>query len=487
MLTRDEWEGGDALDLAALVARGAVSPREVAETAIARIEALNPAINAVTHKVYDQALAELDAVPADAPFRGVPYLLKDLHAPARGLPLTSGSRLFAGDVGTFDSTLVARLRRAGFVLLGRSNSPEFGLNVSTEPRAFGATRNPWDLGRSAGGSSGGAAAAVAAGMLPAAHATDSGGSIRIPAACCGLVGLKPTRGLNPAGPHRAEANNGISHENLVSRTVRDTAAILDVTSGPDAGAPYVAPKPAEGFLAALDRPQRPLRIAMLATGWDGAPIDPACAEGVAVTARLLAGMGHDVDAARPSFDAVALRQAMFSVLFANMAVATGAFERQRGRAVAQDEIEPLSHAALARGRATGLDAYVAAQGVINREVRRLAAFFDDWDVLITSTIAVPPPMLGTLSTDSPDIDGYFDRLFAIAPFNVPFNGTGQPAISLPVHHTDDGLPIGTQLVGRFGEDATLLRLAARLEDATGWARRRALVPAGMIGEPRQAT
>ncbi len=473
MLTRDEWARCDALDLAALVARGAVSPREMAETAIARIEALNPVVNAVTHKVYDQALAELEAVPADAPFRGVPYLLKDLHAPARGMPLTSGSRLFAGDVGSVDSTLVARLRRAGFVLLGRSNSPEFGLNVSTEPGAFGATRNPWDLGRSAGGSSGGAAAAVAAGMLPAAHATDSGGSIRIPAACCGLVGLKPTRGLNPAGPHRAEANNGISHENLVSRTVRDTAAILDVTSGPDTGAPYMATKPAQGYLAALDQPQRPLRIAMLATGWDGTAIDAACAEGVAITARLLAAMGHHVDAARPSFDAVALRNAMFTMLFANMGVATAAYERLRGRQVAPDEIEPLSHAALARGRATDLDAYIAAQGVINAEVRRLAAFFDEWDVLVTSTIAVPPPPLGALSTDTSDIDTYLDRLFAIAPFNVPFNGTGQPAISLPVHHTADGLPIGTQLVGRFGEDATLLRLAARLEEATGWAGRRA--------------
>ncbi len=472
MLTQGEWEACDALDLAGLVRRGEVGAREIAETAIARIEALNPIVNAVTHRVYDQALAALDDVPTDAPFRGVPYLLKDLHAPARGMPLTSGSRLFEGDVGSVDSTLVARLRRAGFVLLGRSNSPEFGLNLSTEPRAFGATRNPWDLARIAGGSSGGAAAAVASGMLPATHATDSGGSIRIPAACCGLVGLKPTRGLNPAGPHRAEANNGISHENLVSRTVRDTAAILDITSGPDAGAPYMAPRPAEGFLKALAAPQRPLRIAVLTTGWDGEAIDPACVEGVEITARLLAEMGHAVDAARPGFDVAALRNAMFAVLFANMAVSTSAYERLRGRAVAGHEMEPLSHAALARGRTMDLDAYIAAQGVINREVRRLAAFFDDWDVLVTSTIAIPPPPLGTLSTDTSDVDGYLDRLFAIAPFNVPFNGTGQPAISLPVHHTASGLPIGTQLVGRFGEDATLLRLAARLEEATEWARRR---------------
>lgn len=472
MLTRDEWEARDALDLADLVRRGEVTAREIAATAIARIEALNPIVNAVTHRVYTQALAELDQMPADAPFRGVPYLLKDLHATARGMPLTSGSRLFAGDVGTFDSTLVARLRRAGFMLLGRTNSPEFGLNVSTEPRAFGATRNPWALDRSAGGSSGGSAAAVASGMLPAAHATDSGGSIRIPAAACGLVGLKPTRGLNPAGPHRAEANNGISYENLVSRTVRDTAAILDVTAGPDAGAPYIAPKPAEGFLKSLDAPQSRLRVAVLTTGWDGEAIGADCVAGVNMTARLLRDMGHDVDAARPSFDAAALRGAMFTVLFANMAAATTAYERQRGRPAGPDDLEPLSHAGLARGRATDLDRYLAALAVINREVRRLAAFFDDWDILVTPTMAVSPPPLGQLSTDTTDVDGYLDRLFAVAPFTIPFNATGQPAISLPVHHGAAGLPVGTQLAGRFGEDATLLRLAAGLEGASGWTRRR---------------
>ncbi|BCH29064.1 hypothetical protein MesoLjLc_09940 [Mesorhizobium sp. L-8-10] len=242
-LTTAEYEACDATGLAALVRSGEISPRELAQTAIARIEALNPLVNAVILKAYDQALAELDTRTDRPPFLGVPYLIKDLHAPVRGLPLTNGSRMFVDPPAPFDSTLVARLRAAGFVMLGRTNSPEFGLSASTEPHRYGATRNPWNLDRIAGGSSGGAGAAVASGMLPATHATDSAGSIRIPASCNGIVGLKPTRGLNPYGPHRGDAAHGISHENAVSRTVRDTAAILDITAGPDVGAPYFARPP----------------------------------------------------------------------------------------------------------------------------------------------------------------------------------------------------------------------------------------------------
>jgi amidase len=255
-MTFAEYENYDALGLAELVRKREVGPIEVLEAMIERIEARNPAINAVLIRAYDTAHATIEAGLPEGPFTGVPYLIKDLHAPVRGLALTHGSRLFLGNVGTFDAETIARLRRAGFVIAGRTNAPEFGMNVSTEPALYGATHNPWRLDHSPGGSSGGAAAAVASGMLPAAHATDSLGSIRIPASCCGLVGLKPTRGRNPVGPHRGDAMQGLSHEHCVTRTVRDCAAILDATNGPDEGAPWFTAPPAESFLSQVGRDPR---------------------------------------------------------------------------------------------------------------------------------------------------------------------------------------------------------------------------------------
>jgi len=465
VLNRHEWDAQDAVGLADLIRKREVTPREVIETAIARIEELNPILNAVIYRAFDQALTELSSLPENGAFSGVPYLLKDLHAPARGMPLTSGSRLFADNVPDFDSSLVTRLRAAGFVLLGRTNSPEFGLSISTEPQAFGPTRNPWNLERIAGGSSGGSAAAVAGGMLPAAHATDSGGSIRIPASCNGLVGLKPTRGLTPFGPHRGDANHGISHEHAVSRTVRDTAAILDMTAGPDVGAPYFAPRPAQGFSQALQASLRPLRVAFTTQTFTGAGVDEECAAGVKGIAELLAEMGHRVDEAAPEFDCAALQRDVFTMLFGNLAATVGAWERAQCEPAREDQLEPLSRAAIERGRAMSLDAYLAALAGINREVRRIARFFEEYDVLLTPTLAAPPPRLGFLSTNETDVDAYLDRLFGFAPFTVPFNATGQPAISLPLHWTRDGLPVGIQLVGRYGEDADLLCLAARLEEA----------------------
>jgi amidase len=472
MLTPQEWEVRDAMGIAALVKSGEINAREAVETAIARIEHLNPLLNAVVYRAFDSAIETASRQRPTGPFAGVPYLLKDLNAPAQGLPLTNGSRLLAGSPASFDSSLVARLKSAGFVIVGRTNSPEFGLNISTEPLAYGATHNPWQLDRIAGGSSGGSAAAVAGGMVPAAHATDSGGSIRIPAACNALVGLKPSRGLNPAGPHRAEANEGISHENLVSRSVRDTAAILDATSGPDAGAPYFFRKPPVGFLKAIQQRGKPLRIALLSKTFTGEAVCADAQEGIARTGALLAEMGHHVEEASPQFDFDVLQKTIFSILFANLAVGVADFERQRARPAAADELEPLSRAALERGRSMTLAQYLEAVAQLNRQVRRIGAFFETQDVLVTPVLAVDLPELGCLPTDGTDVDAHLARLLRIAPFPVPFNGTGQPAISLPLHWTASGLPVGIQFVGRLGQDATLLHLAARLEEANDWFNRR---------------
>ncbi|MEC9343738.1 MAG: amidase [Pseudomonadota bacterium] len=478
MMTRDEWESCDMTALAGLRSKGEISPRELVETAIARIEALNPAVNAVVIEAYDAALAQLEA-RTDAPaWLGMPYLVKDLHAPVRGLPLTNGSRLFAGmPAPDIDSNLVARLRAAGFVFLGRTNSPELGLNASTEPLAYGPTRNPWNTGHIAGGSSGGAGAAVASGMLPAAHATDSAGSIRIPASCNGLVGLKPTRGLNPFGPHRGDANHGISHEHAVTRTVRDTAALLDITAGPDTGAPYFSPPPAGGFVAAIATPPRRLKIAFWPASWWDDGIDPECAGAVRDAAGTLEALGHDVVEARPEFEAREVIANMMTVLMTTLGPMLNMVERQIGRKIGPEDLEPQSLAVLERARGTSIDTFVVALMRMQLEVRRMAAFFETHDVLVTPTLTLPPPPLGHLPTDHGDVDAFLEKLFGVAPFAAPFNASGQPAISLPLAWSRTGLPIGVQFVGRYGADAGLLQLAAQIEAARPWFGKRPAIAA----------
>jgi amidase len=471
-LSKADYEKHDATGLAGLVRSGAVSARELAETAIQRIEALNPLVNAVILKAYDQALDELDKRTDRPSFLGVPYLVKDLHAPVRGLPLTNGSRMFVDPPAPFDSTLVARLRAAGFVLLGRTNSPEFGLSASTEPHRYGATRNPWNRERIAGGSSGGAGAAVASGMLPATHATDSGGSIRIPASANGLVGLKPTRGLNPYGPHRGDAAHGISHEHAVTRSVRDSAAILDITAGPDVGAPYFVRPPEGGFVAAIQRPPKRLRVGYWKKTLTDGPVDAECVAAVENAAKLLESLGHTVEEKRPDFDWNAVVGSQFNVLMTSLGPMVAMMERQRGRPLEKGELEPQTAAVVERGKAASLEFYLGNLTRMQLEVRRMAAFFEDFDIFLTPTMATPPPSLGCLPTDDGDVETFLARLFALAPFAAPFNASGQPAISLPLHWSADGLPVGVHLAGRYGEDATLLSLAAQIEQAHPWFSRR---------------
>jgi Asp-tRNA(Asn)/Glu-tRNA(Gln) amidotransferase A subunit family amidase len=473
----DEYLREDALGLAALVRKGDVAPHEVLEACLARLEAVNPKVNAVVMLDADAARDRLKAQPrGDGPFYGLPYFIKDLHAPVAGLPLAHGSRAFKGSVFSFDSETVARLRRAGFAIIGRTNSPEFGMSASTEPRLHGPTRNPWSLDHSAGGSSGGAAAAVAAGILPATHATDSGGSIRIPASANGLVGLKPTRGLLASGPHRGDPNHGISHEHAVTRTVRDCAAILDATAGPDVGAPYFTAPPTEPFLSAIDRPPAKLRIAVtLASFLTGETPDAEVIQAVEGAVKLLRAQGHEVEEARPDFDGQALLAAIMTVLQAGLASLVEAREAELKRPLTRDELEPASWAGVEFGRTVSGRAYAAQFPVINRAVRSIGQLFTRYDVLVTPTLMRPPARLGELSTDVDDIHRFNAQLFGYAPFTFPFNATGQPAASLPLGWSRAGLPIGVQVVGRFGQDTTLLRLARQLEIAAEWDKRRAAI------------
>ena len=467
-MTFDDYRSFDALGLAQLIRKREVSRQEVMDAALARLEAVNPTINAVTYLHAPALAADAPPVGEDGPFAGIPYFIKDLHAPVKGMPLTHGSRLFAGQVFDFDSETVARLRRAGFVLMGRTNSPEFGMNVSTEPVVAGPTRNPWNLAHIAGGSSGGAGAAVASGIVPAAHATDSGGSIRIPASCNGLVGLKPTRALLAYGPHRGDAAHGISHEHALTRSVRDCAAILDATAGPDVGAPYFTPRPALSYLEGITRPPGRLRVAFTSTDFSGQPVHGECRAAVEKTAALLENLGHHVEQRAPQFDHDALLQAVLVIMLTGLAAHVDARERQLGRPAAPDDLEPITHAAIAHGRTISGMQYAAQFGLINREVRSIGRFFEGCDILVTPTMAAPPPLLGTLSTRITDLDQFMANTYGLAPFTTTFNATGQPAISLPLHWSADGLPVGVQLAGRFGADDQLLALAAQLEQAAPW-------------------
>ena len=472
----DEYRTFDALGLAQAMQRGELHPREVLDAALDRLQAVNGPVNAVTHlneRAVEAARAAAAQGVVPGPLGGVPYFIKDLHAPVQGMPLTHGSQLFAGNVMDFDSETVARLRRAGLHILGRTASPEFGMSASTEPALTGPTRNPWNLERTAGGSSGGAAAAVAAGILPATHATDSGGSIRIPAACNGLVGLKPTRGLLPTGPHRGEANHGLSHEHAVTRSVRDCAVLLDATVGPDAGAPYFTAAPARSYLELSALPPRRLRVAFTTRSFRGAEVHPECRAAVENTARLLADLGHQVEEGAPDFDSGALGAATGLLLLTGLAALVQAREAALGRPAREDELEPLTWAAIRLGQATPGVAYAAQFGRINHEVRRIARYFETVDVLLTPTIAQPPGALGTLSTQTHTLDSFSEAMAAFCPFTGAFNATGQPAISLPLHWTADGLPVGVQAVARFGDDATLLQLATQLEQASPWFHRTA--------------
>ncbi len=469
MLDYDQFDG---LGLADLVRRGEVTPGELLDDAIARLEAVNPALNAVTATLYDQARAGISGGVPGGPFAGVPFLLKDIGVLLAGTATTNGSRLFASFTADHDSEMVRRYKAAGLVIFGKTNTPEFGLSASTEPQLFGPTHNPWRLDHSPGGSSGGAAAAVAGGIVPMAHGSDGGGSIRMPASCCGLFGLKPTRGRTPSGPDLGESVAGLSIGHAITRTVRDSAALLDAVAGPDIGDPYHAPVPEGPFLGEVGAPPGRLRIAVSTASPRGDPVHSDCVAAVEDAAGLCADLGHEVSEAAPDLDAERLDDALLKIWSANTHNIVRAGERALGRAAQPGELEAVSRGLAERGAALSAGEYVAAVQTMHRQARRAAAFFTDHDILLTPVLAAPPVALGVMDMNSDDLDGYLARMGAYMPFTSLFNATGQPAMSVPLYWNDEGLPIGTQFAAGFGAEATLFRLAAQLEEARPWHQKR---------------
>ena len=462
----DELEQMDGLGLAELIRDGEVSASEVLEATIARIEARNPALNALVTPMFDAARTAVAAGLPDGPFRGVPYAFKELVVSVKGAPTTSASRLYADTPAAADSELVARARRAGLVVVGKTNSSEFGLQPVTEPHLFGPTRNPWNTAYSPGGSSGGSAAAVASGMLPMAHATDGGGSVRIPASCCGLFGLKPTRGRITAGPEGGEGLAGLACQHAVTWSVRDSAALLDATAGPMPGDPYAAAPPARPWLEDATRDPARLRIAVSTLSPDGKPVDPACAEAAREAAKLCEAMGHIVEEAAPVFDVAAARAAFSAIFQANTMVNVG--RATSGRLPAEGMVEPLTRALAERGATVSAPDYIRALQSMHRESRKIAAFFGRHDLWLTPTLGQLPPKVGAFDSDLTDVDEWMDRLMGFLPFTWIFNLTGQPAMSVPFAISAEGLPVGVHFAARTGDEASLFALAGQIERARPW-------------------
>jgi len=470
-----EYTEYDGLGLAELVRSKQVSAAEVLEAAIARIEALNPALNAVITKVYDQARTTPPEQAPDAPFAGVPFLLKDLGAAQAGVPMTAGSRFFEHSALPVDAETVIRYKLAGLRILGRTNTPEFGLNASTEPVAFGPTRNPWDVTRSSGGSSGGSAAAVAARMVPLAHASDGGGSIRIPASCCGLFGMKTTRNRLTYAPYLGEALAGCSVEHVVSRSVRDSAAALDATAGPAVGDPYYPPPPERPYLEEVTATPAPLRIALTTEAFGDSPVDPACIAAAEAAAKLCEELGHHVERAAPAYDVAGLDQTYNRIFAINAAANIRVRARLLGMTLDPSGFERVTWNMVESADQSSASDYVQMLMRLHAISRQIQAFFTRYDVLLTPTLAEPPAKLGVLNMMSNDLDAYNERLWRYTPFTYPFNVTGQPAMSVPLAWSS-GLPIGVQFVGRYGDEAGLYRLAGQLEQAQPWADRRPADP-----------
>ena len=465
----------DATDQAALVRNGEVAATELVEGAIERIERLNPVLGAVVTTLYDQARAAVAASPPSGPFGGVPYLLKDLVVEIEGTPFHEGSEFLRGNVSTFTSELVLRLRRAGLVVLGRTNTPEFGMVPTCEPRLHGPTRNPWDPQRSTSGSSGGSAAAVAARMVPMAHGNDLGGSLRFPAAACGLFGLKPTRARNPLGPEYGDAVGGWAVEHAVTVSVRDSAALLDATAGPAPGDPYPAPPAARPFAAEVGADPGRLRIAYTARLPAGGRGHPDCVRALDDAVALCAELGHDlVEADLPGLDN-RIGAAIGTVFNAATAWIVGYWVRHRGREPAPDELDPLTRAYRDVGRGVSAADYLLAVGDLQKFARGVAGFLGGVehggvDLWLTPTMSAPPARIGEIvSTAAEPLRASANGAPTVAYPLVVANITGGPAMSVPLGHTPDGLPLGVHFLARFGDEATLLRLAAQIEQARPWA------------------
>jgi amidase len=498
MATFSEYAEHDAVGLAELVRTKQVSSRELVEAAIERIERVNPQLNAVICKTFEQARRAAEAVGTDAPLCGVPFLLKDLQVRLAGVPLTQGSRYWKDYVPDHDSELATRFKRAGLVIVGKANTPEFGLLPTTEPELHGRTHNPWRLGLTAGGSSGGSAAAVASGMVPAAHASDGGGSIRIPASCCGVFGLKPTRGRTPLGPDSSEVWHGFSIDHAVTRSVRDSAALLDATHGPEPTSPYHAPPVARPFLEEVKTPPGRLRIAFSKLPHLLSSVHADAIEAVESAARLCQELGHEVEEATVETDPRAFGRYFFTILCGETAASIALDPQVLGRAPARDELEAPTWLSAMLGRVFSAEELCVAVKELQALSRKAARFFERYDILLTPTLARAPVRLGELHAHGVEkalqdvvahydlatllksrrlIDRAIERVFDFMPFTPLANVAGLPSMSVPLHWNAEDLPIGTMFTARFGADATLFRLAAQLERARPWKQRRPRVHA----------
>lgn len=471
-----EYEAYDALGLAALVKQGQVTPDELLDAAVERVDARNGAVNAVISRNVDRARQSIKNGLPDGPFKGVPYLLKDLGGWLAGDRVTRGSRFFTDTpIVAQNSVHVDRLLAAGLVIFGRTNSCELGLSLTCEPREYGPTRSPWDTNRISGGSSGGAAASVGSRMLPMAHASDGFGSIRAPAACCGLVGLKPTRGRNTQTPYAGEGLGGCSTEHAVTLSVRDTAALLDATAGLGPGDPYAAPPLARPLLQEVVSqagPQpRPMRIAFTTKAPNGAPVAPEYLATLQETVKLCQDLGHHVEEADPQVDGELVVPTFVTVAAVNTVVNLGSHPT-KGRPAEYGEVENVTFNTGKLGESISSADYVRATQTMHRLSRQMAAFHQQYDLLLTPGLGTLPPPIGWIDMMMDDVHEYWRRVFTFSPFTVWFNLTGQPAMMLPIGQSETGFPIAVQLVAPYGDEAALIRLGSQLEAARPWFRRK---------------
>jgi Asp-tRNA(Asn)/Glu-tRNA(Gln) amidotransferase A subunit family amidase len=473
----DDLDGCDALGLADLVRRGEVTAEALLDRAIARVEAVNPRINAVVLKHYDEARAQLARGRPAGPFAGVPFLLKDLGATLAETITTDGSRAFAANRAKADANVTRRAKAAGLTVFGKTASPEFGLTTSTESTLWGATRNPWNLERIAGGSSGGAAAAVAARILPMAHASDGGGSIRIPAACCGLFGLKPSRGRVSYGAGVGIGWNGLSTQHAVTISVRDSAALLDALAGPEPGESVVPPKAYGDFLDAAQRTPKPLRIALVADAPTGVPLHPDCRAALEDAAALCESLGHHVEPAKLNLDAAAIAAAFGVSISVDMLSRLERRAAGLGGPVRQDEVETVTWMMAERGKSATGQAYADARRTFDAAAVEVARLLESYDLFLSPTLAEPPGPLGRLGLSPANIGDYGRAIGAFSPYTALQNQTGVPAMSVPLHWNAEGLPIGVMFTAPYAREDLLFSLAGQLEAARPWADRRPPVTA----------
>ncbi|GAB4214957.1 MAG: amidase [Synechococcales cyanobacterium] len=492
MSSFSEYDQYDGLGLAELVKSKQISPAELLDSAIAQIEKANPAINAINLKMYDQARSCVAQGLPNGIFCGVPFLLKDLRSSYAGVPTSSGNRLLSKIPTAQDSELVRRFKATGVVILGKTNTPEFGITPYTEPKFWGVTRNPWDLTRTSGGSSGGSAAAIASGMVPFASGGDGGGSTRIPASCCGIFGLKPSRGRIPTGPTAGELWRGFATEAVLSRSVRDSAAMLDAISGADVGAPYLSPPQNQSYLEAVSILPTKLRIAFTSHPFLGDSVHPDCLKGLEATILLLQDLGHEVVEDMPKFDGAAFALNFMKIVVSETRADMASVAQLAKRRVRIQDFELGTYCLGLLGEVLSAGEYAQAARSLQMDARKIGQFFEQYDILLTPTLSQPPILIGSLQPSASKqllmhivartnsswllksmktIETLAGQVFNFTPYTAPFNVTGQPAMSVPLYWNESGLPIGMQFVGRMGREEVLFQLAGQLESARPWSDR----------------